>query len=79
MELGKTFDIELNGIYRQATLIDIIEYQQDKYAIYTIMNDNNACDIYTSRVKIEANGQIQFIGAASEGVRKYLLNLINKK
>ena len=76
MELGKTFDIELNGIYQQAT---IIEYQRDKYAIYTIMNDNDTCDIYTSRVKIEANGQIQFIGAASEGVRKYLLNLINKK
>ena len=46
MELGKTFDIELNGIYQQATLIDIIEYQRDKYAIYTIMNDNDTCDIY---------------------------------
>ncbi len=77
MDIGQTFDIVIDGIKKQAKILDVISFQNERYAIYTVNSINNRCDIHTSKIIRTDDGHDELTGYASKEIKEYILNLIN--
>ncbi len=76
MKTCQSFDVIIDGITETARLIDIIEYKNERYAIYTIIKDDGLCDIYSSKVLSTPSGD-KLVNYNDEEVKKYIQNIIN--
>lgn len=77
MKTCQSFDVLIDGIIETAKLIDIIEYKNERYAIYTIIKDDGLCDIYTSKVLSTPSGD-KLVNYNDEEVKSYIQDIINK-
>lgn len=76
MKTCQSFDVIIDGITETARLIDIIEYKNERYAIYTIIKDDGLCDIYSSKVLSTPSGD-KLVNYNDEEVKNYIQNIIN--
>lgn len=76
MKTCQSFDVIIDGITETARLIDIIEYKNERYAIYTVIKDDGLCDIYTSKVLSTSSGD-KLVNYNDEEVKNYIQNIIN--
>lgn len=77
MGIGQTFDIKIDGITKKAKILDVISFQNERYAIYTVDTNEDKCDIHTSKVIKTADGHDELTGYVETGIKEYILNLIS--
>ncbi len=76
MERGQKFNIEIDGILKKAELIDIIEYEGGRYAVYFTENTNNTDDIFVSRLIKDRDGYDEFVDVEDTRVKDYVMSII---
>lgn len=77
MGIDQTFDIEIDGITKKAKILDVINFQNERYAIYTVDTNKGKCDIHTSKVIKSADGHDELTGYVEAEIKEYILNLIS--
>lgn len=78
MEKGQVFDVEIDGISKQAELIDTVEYEGDKYAVYFTENSANNDDIYISKIVKDEEGYDELVDISNPNVKEYVMNIIEE-
>ena len=78
MDKTQKFDIEIDGVLKQAELIDILEYQDERYAVYFTENKEDTNDLYVSKVIKDENGNDELIDVENEEVKEYILRIIHE-
>lgn len=77
MGIDQTFDIQIDGIKKKAKILDVISFQNERYAIYTVDASKDKCDIHTSKIIKNADGYDELTGYVEEEIKEYILNLIS--
>ena len=78
MEKGQIFDVELDGVLNKAELLDIIEYKEERYAVYSIENDKNTNNIYVSRIIKDRDGNDELVDIENDEIKSYILRIIHE-
>ena len=78
MEKGQIFDVELDGVLNKAELLDIIEYKEERYAVYSIENDKNTNNIYVSKIIKDRDGNDELIDIENDEIKSYILRIIHE-
>lgn len=76
MNSCQEFDCLIDGLTESAKLIDIIEFKNERYAIYTVIKEDGLCDIYSSKVVKTPTGD-KLVSYTDENAKKYIVDLIN--
>ena len=58
-------------------ILDVISFQNERYAIYSVDSLNNRCDIHTSKIIKTDDGHDELTGYAKKEIKEYILNLIS--
>lgn len=78
MEKGQIFDVVVDGVEQKAELIDIVEYEGARYAVYSIDVDEEASEIYVSKIVTDAEGYDELVDVAEDSVKEYVINIIQE-
>ncbi|MCH5166677.1 MAG: DUF1292 domain-containing protein [Erysipelotrichales bacterium] len=78
MEKGQIFDIEIDGVLTSAELLDIVDYNDASYAVYSVEINSDANNLYVSKVIKDANGNDELVDVEDEEVKSYILNIVNE-
>lgn len=78
MEKGQKFDIEIDGSLTKAELIDIIEYEGERYAVYFTENENNTDEIFVSKLIKDKDGYDEFVDVEDAKVKDYVMSIIHE-
>ena len=77
MKKGQIFDIEIDGILKQAELLDIVDYKEERYAVYSTPKDEENSDIFASKIVKDSEGNDELVDIDNNEVKKYILELIH--
>lgn len=78
MEKGQIFDIEIDGVLKQAELLDIVDYNEEKYAVYATVKDEENSDVFASKIIKDSEGNDELVDIDNEEVKNYILNIIHE-
>lgn len=78
MEKGQIFDVEIDGVNTSAELIDTIEYEGEKYAVYFTDNGNNTNEIFVSKIVKDAEGYDELVDVDNPKVKEYVMKIIEE-
>ena len=71
------FEIEVDGVLKEATILKIVKIDGKEYAIYTIDNGDETSDVFSSEIVQDAEGYDELKDIEDENVKANLLELIN--
>lgn len=77
MKQGQIFDIEIDGVLKSAELLDIVDYKEERYAVYFTENDETTSNIYISKIVKDSNGNDELVDFDDEEVKNYILKIIH--
>lgn len=78
MEKGQIFDVIIDGVDKKAELIDTVEYEGNKYAVYFTDNGNDINEIFVSKVVKDAEGYDELVDIDDAKVKEYVMNIIQE-
>lgn len=78
MEKGQVFEVEIDGVEKSAELIDTIEYEGAKYAVYFTENGNNTNEIFVSKVIKDTDGYDELVDVTDPKVKEYVMSIIQE-
>lgn len=73
---NNSIEVLIDGIKEKAKLIDVIVYKQERYAIYSLLNENGLNDIYISKIISTKSGD-KLVNNIEDEAKDYILNIIN--
>ncbi len=71
------FEVEVDGVLKEATILKIVKIDGKEYAIYTIDNGDETSDVFSSEIVQDAEGYDELKDIEDENVKANLLELIN--
>lgn len=74
----ENFIIEIDGINKKAKALNIVTIDGKRYLIYSVDNNDDNIDIYSSEIVIDTNGIEKLVDIETESVRKKILEIIEK-
>lgn len=78
MQKGQTFEVEIDGVIKTAELLEIIDYKEEKYAVYFTEKDEKTNDIYVSKIEKDSEGKDLLVDTDDEEAKLYILEMINE-
>ncbi len=73
---NNSIEVLIDGIKEKAKLIDVIVYKQERYAIYSLLKENELNDIYISKIISTKSGD-KLVNNIEDEAKEYILNIIN--
>lgn len=73
---NNSIEVLIDGIKEKAKLIDVIAYKQERYAIYSLLNESGLNDIYISKIISTKSGD-KLVNNIEDEAKEYILNIIN--
>lgn len=77
LEKGEKFDINIDNETKRAEMLEIIDYQNKKYAIYSVTEDGKKSDLYVSIIEKDKDGDELLIDLKDETIKELILNVIS--
>ena len=74
--MDQKFSIEIDGIEKEAKVINVFEINGREFLIYSIDNGNETSDILYSEIKKDQEGFDQLIDVEDEEIKSNILELI---
>lgn len=74
---NQKFNVEIDGVDREAEVIKILTIDGREYVIYSVDNNNDTSDIFTSEIIKDEEGYDKLIDIEEESVRQNLMEIIN--
>ena len=71
------FEIEIDGVNKEANVIKIISIDDVEYVIYTVDNGDDTSDIFSSKIVKDEEGYDKLVDIEDENVRKNISEIIN--
>lgn len=78
MRAGEIFNVEIDGVLKSAEIIDVIEYSQERYAVYAVSKDDDMSELFVSKIVTRENGSDELIPEVKEEVRDYILKIVHE-
>lgn len=78
MDNDNRFKIYVDGVEKEAELLDVIELEGKEYALYSIVADAENSDILASQIIKDEQGNEKFIDIEDEKIKVELLNIIKQ-
>lgn len=73
---NNSIEVLIDGIKEKAKLIDVVVYKQERYAIYSLLNESGLNDIYISKIISTKSGD-KLVNNIEDEAKEYILNIIN--
>ncbi len=78
MEKGQVFDVEIDGVLKQAELLEIVEFEEKNYALYFTNNDDDTSSIFASEVVTDEEGYDDLVDIEDPKIKDHLLKMIHE-
>lgn len=78
MEKGQIFNVLVDGEEKSAELLDIVEYEDERYAVYSVKNVESNYDLFVSKIKKDIEGNEILTDIEDESVKEYILRIIHE-
>ena len=76
--MEQKFNVEIDGVVKEATVINIMNIDGKEILIYAVNNDSETSDLYYSEVIKDAEGYDKLIDVESEEIKAKVIKLINE-
>lgn len=74
--MDQKFNIEIDGVEKEAKVINVFEINGREFLIYSVDNGNETSDILYSEIKKDQEGFDQLIDVDDEEIKKNILELV---
>lgn len=74
--MEQKFNIEIDGVEKEAKVINVFEINGREFLIYSVDNGNETSDILYSEIKKDQEGFDQLIDVDDEEIKKNILELV---
>lgn len=71
------FNVEIDGVDREANVIKIISIDDREYVIYTVDNGDETSDIYSSEIVKDEEGYDKLVDIVDPVVKQNISEIIN--
>lgn len=71
------FNIEVDGVEKEANVIKIISIDDREYVIYTIDNGDETSDIFSSEIVKDEEGYDKLVDIEDDTIRQNISEIIN--
>lgn len=71
------FNIEIDGVEKEANVIKIISIDDIEYVIYTVDNGDETSDIFSSKIVKDEDGYDKLVDIEDENVKQNISEIIN--
>ena len=71
------FDIEIDGVDREANVIKIISIDDKEYVIYTVDNGDDTSDIFSSEIVKDEEGYDKLVDIVDPVIKQNISEIIN--
>ena len=71
------FNIEIDGVEKEASVIKIISIDNVEYVIYTVDNGDDTSDIFSSKIVKDEDGYDKLVDIEDQSVRQNISEIIN--
>lgn len=78
MEKGQIFNVLVDGEEKSAELLDIVEYEDERYAVYSVKNVESNYDLFVSKIKKDIEENEILTDIEDESVKEYILRIIHE-
>ena len=74
---NQKFIIEIDGIEKEATILNVLNIEDKEYAIYSVDNGNETSDVFYSQIQKDEFGYDKLVDVTDQGVKNKILEYIN--
>ena len=74
---NQKFNIEIDGVEKEAKVLKIINIDNKEYVIYSVDMGDDTSDIFTSEIIKDAEGYDKLIDIEDEKAKQNILEIIN--
>lgn len=71
------FNVEIDGIDREASVLKIISIDDREYVIYTVDNGDETSDIFSSEIVKDEEGYDQLVDIVDPTVKQNISEIVN--
>lgn len=77
--INQTFKVETeNGQIKEAQLLNIVNKDNNEYAIYSIDNGNDTSNLYASQIIVDENGKSKLIDITDNKEKADIIQIIKE-
>ncbi len=74
---NQKFQIEVDGIEKEATILKVVTIDNRNYAIYTIDNSTETADVFASEVVKDEEGYDKLVDIEDPKIRQDVFEIVN--
>ena len=74
---NKKFEIEIDGILKEATVLKVVNIDDRKYVVYTVDSSIENADVYASEVIKDQEGYDKLIDIEDPKIRQNIFEIVN--
>ena len=74
---NKKFEIEIDGILKEATVLKVVNIDDRKYVVYTVDSYIENADVYASEVIKDQEGYDKLIDIEDPKIRQNIFEIVN--
>lgn len=71
------FEIEIDGILKEATVLKVVNIDDRKYVVYTVDSSIENADVYASEVIKDQEGYDKLIDIEDPKIRQNIFEIVN--
>lgn len=74
---NQKFEIEIDGILKEATVLKVVNIDDRKYVVYTVDSSIETADVYASEVIKDQEGYDKLIDIEDPKIRQNIFEIVN--
>ena len=74
---NQKFEIEIDGILKEATVLKVVNIDDRKYVVYTVDSSIEYADVYASEVIKDQEGYDKLIDIEDPKIRQNIFEIVN--
>lgn len=74
---SQKFEIEIDGILKEATVLKVVNIDDRKYVVYTVDSSIENADVYASEVIKDQEGYDKLIDIEDPKIRQNIFEIVN--
>ncbi|CCZ59927.1 MAG: DUF1292 domain-containing protein [Bacilli bacterium] len=74
---NQKFEIEIDGILKEATVLKVVNIDDRKYVVYTVDSSIENADVYASEVIKDQEGYDKLIDIEDPKIRQNIFEIVN--
>ncbi len=78
MKENQKIEIIVDGVARLAEVVDIIQYNENEYALYSIINDEETSDLFVSKIKHDEAGNDILVDIEDAEEKRQVFDIVSK-